>query len=457
MANQITQSQPLPTALPRVAPAPLSLALLITFLGSMGTAVVTTGIAFIADQGLGYSGQQNLVLALALGAVYIPAAYFSGPAISRAIKRSASSRIRISTKRVLITLMLILTLVAQLPLLASTYFPDQTELALWIMGLVFMATTGVQWPIIHAYLSGGRSGKPMRSAIGKFNITWATALVLSFWSMAPLLESHPFLIVSILGAIHLLIALLVLKLTSEPAKHIHEEHATQERHPPVYIPLLKVFRMMLIASYVILSVMTPLLPSIETKLNLPELWWTPVASTWLVVRIIFFALFERWHGWHGKWWVPWTGMAALIIGFAIAMLAQNFTGPWYQQPDEVSTIGLIILISGLSLAGVGIAITYYGALYYAMAVGNAEVDSGGKHEAFIGLGYTLGPLCGLVGGQLGKSLNTQDAASGSGVIIVTSIVVLTMIAIAVRSAFKDSTSSRAKPPSNEPHLPSPTL
>lgn len=448
MANQNTQSQPLqaalPAAHPRAAPAPLSLALLITFLGSMGTAVVTTGIAFIADQGLGYTGTQNLVLALALGAVYIPSAYFSGPAITRGIKRSTNSRIRITTKRVLITLMLILTLVAQLPLLASIYFPERTELALWIMGLVFMAATGVQWPIIHAYLSGGRTGKVMRSAIGKFNITWATALVLSFWSMAPLLESRPFLIVSILGAIHLIIALLILKLTSEPSKHI-EEHATQERHPPVYVPLLKVFRMMLIASYVILSVMTPLLPSIETKLNLPELWWTPVASTWLVVRIIFFALFERWHGWHGKWWVPWTGMAALIIGFAVAMIAQNFTGPNPITPDQINQVsipGLIILISGLSLAGVGIAITYYGALYYAMAVGNAEVDSGGKHEAFIGLGYTLGPLCGLVGGYLTSAMTDQDSASGTGVIIVTSLVVLTMIAIAVRSAFKNS-SSRA--------------
>lgn len=443
MANQTTQSQPLQAALLAVAPAPLSLALLITFLGSMGTAVVTTGIAFIADQGLGYTGTQNLVLALALGAVYIPSAYFSGPAITRGLKQSK----HFTTKRVLIALMLILTLVAQLPLLASIYFPQRTELALWIMGLVFMSATGVQWPIVHAYLSGGRTGKVMRSAIGKFNITWATALVLSFWSMAPLLESRPFLIVSILGAIHLLIALLILKLSSEPAKHIETPESQQlERHPAVYVPLLKVFRMMLIASYVILSVMTPLLPSIETKLNLPELWWTPVASTWLVVRIVFFALFERWHGWHGKWWVPWTGMAALIIGFAIAMLAQNFTGPKLMSPEGIHIDGLFILMSGLSLAGVGIAITYYGALYYAMAVGNAEVDSGGKHEAFIGLGYTLGPLCGLVGGQIGKHFNIQDSASGSGVILVTSIVVLTMIAIAIRSAFKNSTSTLPKHP-----------
>ena len=421
-----TGGTPVPPGPGGSQPASIPLVLLITFLGSMGTAVVTTGIAFIADQGLGYSGTQNLTLALALGAAYIPAAYFSGPAISRAIKRTAHSRIRITTKRVLVGIMVLLTLVAQGPLIASVYFPERTELAIWIMGIVFMSATGVQWPIIHAYLSGGRSGKPMRSAIGKFNITWATALVLSFWSMAPLLESHPFLIVSILGGIHLIIAFLVMRLSDEPAVHIEQEH---EPHPPVYVPLLTVFRMMLIASYVILSVMTPLLPSIETKLGLPELWWTPVASTWLVVRIVFFALFERWHGWHGHWWVPWVGMSALVIGFAIAMIAPMLGTSGL---ETLNTAGLLTLIAGLSLAGVGIAITYYGALYYAMAVGGSDVDSGGKHEAFIGVGYTLGPLCGLIGGALYQG--------GAGVIAVTSVVVLGMVGAAIFKAFKHSKS-----------------
>jgi MFS family permease len=413
----------LPMANQTSNPASIPLVLLITFLGSMGTAVVTTGIAFIADQGLGYSGTQNLLLALALGGSYIPAAYFSGPVINRAIKRSAM----FTTKRVLVGLMLLLTLVAQLPYLASTFFPAQTEIALWVMGIVFMATTGVQWPIVHAYLSGGRSGKLMRSTIGKFNITWATALVLSFWSMAPLLESSPFLIVSLLGGIHLIIAGLVLLLSAEPAKHIEETH---ERHPPVYIPLLMVFRMMLIASYVILSVMTPLLPSIETKLGLPELWWTPVASTWLVVRIFFFALFERWHGWHGRWSVPWIGMGALIVGFAIAMIAPTVGSV---NSDGLNSTGLTLLIVGLSIAGIGIATTYYGALYYAMAVGNADVDAGGKHEAFIGVGYTAGPLCGLVGGLL--------ADGPGGVIAVTSVVVLLMVGFAVKGARKNRAKS----------------
>ena len=413
------------------SPASVPLVLWITFLGSMGTAVVTTGIAFIADKGLGYSGRQNLLLALALGGVYIPAAYFSGPALLRAMRRSR----RITTRRVLVGLMLVLTAVAQLPLVAHVFFNQYTEAALWVMGIVFMAATGVQWPIVHAYLSGGRRGRAQRSAIGKFNITWATALVLAFWSMAPLLKHHPFVIVSVLGAVHLVIAVIVLMLPDEPAKHV-EDDSLEEGDPELYRQLLVVFRTMLIASYVILSVMTPLLPSIETKLGLPAIWWTPVASTWLVVRIVFFALLERWHGWHGRWLVPWVGMGTLVIGFAIAMIAP-MVGPYAGSslPNELgqhefNALGLMVLMSGLALAGVGISLTYYGALYYAMAVGGADVEAGGKHEAFIGVGYTAGPLCGLIGGLVHEG--------GLGVIGVTSAVVIGMIGLAVTKALKST-------------------
>jgi hypothetical protein len=42
-------------------------------------------------------------------------------------------------------------------------------------------------------------------------------------------------------------------------------------------------------------------------------------------------------------------------------------------------------------------LTYYAALYYALAVGHAEVDAGGNFEALIGLGYCVGPLLGWPG------------------------------------------------------------
>ena len=40
-------------------------------------------------------------------------------------------------------------------------------------------------------------------------------------------------------------------------------------------------------------------------------------------------------------------------------------------------------------------VTYYAAIYYALALGRAEVEAGGTHEALIGGGYMVGPGIGL--------------------------------------------------------------
>jgi len=423
---------------PPLNPAPLKLVLLITFLGSMGTAVITSGIAFLTDQGLGYSATQNLVFALVLGGVYIPAALMSGPLL----RWGAGRANWLNTRGSLIGIMLVTAGVAQGPMIVNQINSDSTELAVWIMGIVYMVAAGLQWPIVEAYLSGGRRSGQLRGAIGKFNIVWSSAMVLSYWLMAPMIEDRPFVIISLLGMIHLLIAGLVWGLPSEPVKHAPMSdagcpHPSCELHPPVYVPLLMVFRMMLIASYVILSVMIPLMPSIEEGLGLDEFWWTPIASTWLIVRVIFFVLFERWHGWHGHWWTPWLGMSAMMVGFAMTIIAPligtligvQLFGIDYGQV-EVNTVGTVVLVAGLSLTGIGIAAIYYGALYYAMAVGGSDVDSGGKHEAFIGVGYTVGPLCGLIGGFI--------YAGGLGVIGVTSIVVLSMVGVAITKALRHS-------------------
>ena len=76
----------------------------------------------------------------------------------------------------------------------------------------------------------------------------------------------------------------------------------------------------------------------------------------------------------------WRG-AALAGGLALVLVAPSLAG----------------VVAGLVLFGAGMGITYYAALYYALAVGHAAVDAGGTFEALIGLGYCVGPLLGLCG------------------------------------------------------------
>ncbi len=401
------------------APTPLWAVLVLTFLGSMGTGAVTNGFSFIASEGLGYGRKMNLLLALILGATYIVGALLAARLVAKLTLRKTS----LTPKALLAIALLIIALACQLPILAQHFAPDQTERALWMFIIIFSPATGIFWPIVETYLSGGRSGKRLRSAIGRFNIVWSSALVLSFWAMAPLLGHNPFLIISLLGILQLLMCIVLVWFPSHPPTHLPEHH---EPHPDIYIPLLTMFRVMLIASYIVLSALAPLLPIIEDKLGINVHWKTPLASAWLTSRVFLFIFFERWHGWHGKWWTPWTGMGLMLLGFSACM-----------GSPMVSNFGLATLMAGLIIMGIGIAITYYGALYYAMAVGNAKTDdqanhqtndqvkAAGKHEAVIGLGYTLGPLCGLAG--LGISDGDPDSFRIWVILLVSASVVVSTL------------------------------
>ncbi len=370
------------------ASTPLLAVLALTFLGSLGTGAVTNGFSFIASEGLGYGRKMNLLLALVLGGTYIVGALIAG----RLVAKLTIAKGLLSPRGLLAIALVIIAIACQLPMLAQQAAPDLMEPALWVFIIIFSPTTGIFWPIVEGYLSGGRSGKALRSAIGRFNITWSVALVMAFWLMAPLLGHQPFLILSLLGVFQLLMCTLLYWFPAHPPKHLPEHHHPT---PEVYVPLLTIFRVLLIASYIVLSALSPLLPIVEDKLGIDVHWKTPLASVWLTSRVFLFVFFERWHGWHGKWWTPWTGMGLMLIGFSACMMSPIAEG-----------FGLATLMFGLFIMGVGIAMTYYGALYYAMAVGNAQVDAGGKHEAVIGLGYTLGPLCGLAG--LGLSGGDPD-------------------------------------------------
>jgi NADH:ubiquinone oxidoreductase subunit 6 (subunit J) len=69
----------------------------------------------------------------------------------------------------------------------------------------------------------------------------------------------------------------------------------------------------------------------------------------------------------------------LTAGFACAVAAPNEWG----------------IALGLFALGLGQGTIYYSAIYYGLAVGAAEVDAGGIHEALVGAGYFMGPALGL--------------------------------------------------------------
>jgi len=348
----------------RTIPAPLAPVLALTFLASLGTGAVTNGLYFVTHRVLEFSEARNLLLALVMGASYTLGAWRAAPTIRALARRSP----RLTTKRVLLGVNVLLAAVSVLP-----YLANGAEWAFWTMAAVYLPLTGVLWPVVEAYLSGGRRGAPLRRATGAFNFAWSSAVLVAFWAMAPLLRSNPLGVVAGMALVHVLCVVITLALTDEPARHLDED---DEPHPPVYERLLPVFRVLLTLSYVLVNALEPILPARFAAMGIGAGVGALLASVWTAARVAMFILCGWWHGWHGRWrTVVWTA-AALLVGFALAASA---TTP-------------LIAVIGLALFGVGAGGIYVAAIYYAMAVGKAEVDAGGRHETVIGLGYTAGPL-----------------------------------------------------------------
>lgn len=191
--------------------------------------------------------------------------------------------------------------------------------------------------------------------------------------------------IAVLGLSHFACLGLLVWLPREPASHadhgVEPLSATQRDR---YRSLLTAHRFLLILSYVVYSALSPLLPTIMGRLELSPAAETPWASVWMVSRVLMFFLMERWHGWHGRpLTLLWSG-SILLTGFGVCMLAPSVS----------------VLAAGLTLFGVGAGAVYASAFYYAMAVGGAGIEAGGKHEALIGVGYSTGPAAGLGAGLL---------------------------------------------------------
>lgn len=360
--------------------AALGPVLWLTFINSVGTGIVTNGIYFLAKSAYGLGTKGNFALGVVLGLTYIAGALAVGPILNWA-KRSP----RASTRGAFCLALIGCGVLCIVPLAAKAA-GLQGPWPAWLLVAAYSPLTGCIWPMTESYLSGGRRGPVLRRALGLFNIVWSTALVVAMWAIGPLVKERPLEVIAVLGLLHLVAIAIVRVLPAEPAAHTHESH---EPHPQVYERLLGAHRLLLPMGYLIVSTMSPYLPTAFERMGIASAWHTPLTATWHATRVAGFVWLQHDHRWHGRWWAPVLATVTLVAGFAMVMLAPKFvsadSGDW----------PIVVFVAGLALLGLGVATVYTGALYYAMSVGGAEVDAGGTHEALIGVGYTVGPGIGL--------------------------------------------------------------
>lgn len=374
-----------------------------TFLNSLGTYVVTSsGLFFLTKEGYGFSDAMNSLLGVVLGATYIVGALGAAP-LRRAIDRLTGG---FSPRAMLVSLMLVMGSVCLLPLAVLRLDPREGTPAawpMWTLVLIYSSLSGMLWPVVESYVSGGRSAGALRRAMGIWNVVWSSAGVVSILIIAPMVKSAPTESIALVCLMHAAGLCFLPRFSREPAPHIEGAH---EPHPPVYARLLFTFRLLLPMSYVVMAALGPYLPRAAAKVEIPDGWQAYVLIAWLLPRVVVFDLMRRWEGWHGRWYLPIAGGLLLVGSFGVTLASAWFT----------PAVGVALLLTGLIGFGVSLGVIYTAAIYYAMEVGQSEVDAGGKHEALIGVGYTLGPAFGL-GAFVAEGQGILQAGQGEAIVL----------------------------------------
>ncbi|MSR28085.1 MAG: MFS transporter [Phycisphaerales bacterium] len=344
----------------------------ITFLNSLATGVLWNGLGFVTDRQFHYTQTETFLLFIATGGVYTIAAMYSGSLVRRLGHHT-------SPRRIMAWLFGVQIVVAP-----AVYF-GQSSLGLVVVAVVTSVTGALLWPIVEAYVAAGRSPDSARRAIGRWCLVWMGSVALVLVLMAPLTNSDGRLTTKLaLAAIApmSLLSLICLRFVAKrPAAHC-EGH---EVAPAAYTMHLRSARILLPASYLLVGALSPLMPYLLDRLDLPLSAQTPLTAIWLTARLVVVAVLAHVWFWHGRWGALLCGALCLAGGFALVVAVPS-----------VPTV-----IAGLALFGAGHGVIYYAALYYALRVGNTEVDAGSTHEALIGLGYVVGPAAGLAGTLLG--------------------------------------------------------
>ena len=355
--------------------APLWAVMVVTWLASFGGGIGWNGVFFITEDALGFTKRDNLLLGAALGLIYAVCAASAGRIMRKLIASGWSLR------GLLVMVLAGTALISAVPLFAKSTW------SIWVFGAGYQSLIGLLWPIVEAYLSGGRRGRRLLGATGKFNLVWASALVVAMVLMAPVIDTAPFQVFGWLGIGQVICVVLVLAyFPKQPAPAGHAEEVLEQESYGIERArsLLRGFRILLMSSYVLHAALTPILPHLLSQLGVPIEKATLTASAWLISRFLMFGLLERWHGWHGRWRTAiWSG-SLMVLGVVLCVSAPSL--PW--------------MFVGLTALGAGVGAVYAAALYYAMESGSAEVDAGGWHEAMIGIGYAIGPMAALAIGSI---------------------------------------------------------
>jgi MFS family permease len=322
---------------------------------------------FFMQKQFGFGDLENLFLAALNGLVYTVGSWQGG---KFAQKHGPVVSITIGVGGICCALFvggLVHTMTAQI----ATY-------AFWTLSVCFI------WPALEAIVSED-AGDGLSNMVGLYNLTWAGSAASAYFVTGLLLEKLglqslfwlPF-------GLHLL-QLLVLLPIAAAALRLEHKHLTvksQEisikRRPSHSKKFLYMSWLANPFSYVAISTVIPLIPSISQRFGLSTGLAGICCSVWMFARLLTFFALWKWSGWHYRFKWMFGAFLTMIVCYAGMLLANSLSM-------------LILTQTGF---GISIGIIYYSSLFYSMNISEEKGANGGLHEAMIGAGLFVGPAFG---------------------------------------------------------------
>jgi MFS family permease len=337
-------------------------------INSFSSVYYSNFLFFLMQKQFGFGDLENLLLAALNGIVYTVAAWQGG---KFAQKYGPVRSITIGVSGVCIALFaggMVHTMAAQI----VTY-------AFWTLSVCFI------WPALEAIVSED-AGDGLSNMVGIYNLTWAGSAACAYFVTGILLEKlglqslywFPF-------GIHLLQLLVLLPVAAAALRLEHKQITVKseeiiDKHPSHSKKFLYMSWLANPFSYVAISTVIPLIPSISQRFGLSTGLAGICCSVWMFARLLTFLALWKWPGWHYRFKWMFGAFLIMIICYAGMLLANSVTS-------------LIITQIGF---GISIGIIYYSSLFYSMNISEERGANGGLHEAMIGTGLFVGPAFGAV-------------------------------------------------------------
>ena len=146
----------------------------ITIAGSSSTGLFWNALGFIAKHAYGFSRIENLTLYLAMGLVYAASAWKAGT-VGRIVGWSDRGGV------------LGCVLGMAVGLAIPAVWPS--KLGLWIAGIWVSGVSALLWPVVHAFLAGGRPPDQVAKVQGVFNLIWMSSVTVPMFILPPFLDT----------------------------------------------------------------------------------------------------------------------------------------------------------------------------------------------------------------------------------------------------------------------------